>query len=178
MNAADLPISESLDIAIQVSAALSASHTAGIVHRDIKPENIMLRPDGYVKVLDFGLAKLTEKLFDDEGFLDHESETREMVMTDPNIVMGTPHYMSPEQARGLALDARADIFSLGVVVYEMITGRTPFDGATPSDIIALILQKDAPPLARYSRDVPAELERIVTKTLRKNREERYQGPCA
>jgi serine/threonine protein kinase/Tfp pilus assembly protein PilF len=172
-NAADLAIPDALEIAIQVSAALAASHSAGIVHRDIKPENIMLRPDGYVKVLDFGLAKLTEKVFD-EGFLDHESETRAMVMTDPNIVMGTPHYMSPEQARGLALDPRADIFSLGVVIYEMITGRTPFDGATPSDIIALILQKDAPPLARYSREVPAELERIVMKTLRKNREERYQ----
>jgi len=173
MNAADLSIPDSLEIAIQVGAALSASHAAGIVHRDIKPENIMLRPDGYVKVLDFGLAKLTERVLD-ENLLDHESETRAMVLTDPNIVMGTPHYMSPEQARGLVLDSRADIFSLGVVLYEMITNRTPFDGATPSDIIALILQKDAPPLARFARDVPPELERIVMKALRKNREERYQ----
>jgi len=173
MNTADLTIPEALDVAIQVAAALTASHTAGIVHRDIKPENIMLRPDGYIKVLDFGLAKLTESVFDETN-LDHESETRAMVLTDPNIVMGTPHYMSPEQARGLVLDSRADIFSLGIVIYEMVTGRAPFDGATPSDIIALILQRDAPPLARFSRDAPAELERIVMKALRKNREERYQ----
>jgi serine/threonine protein kinase/Flp pilus assembly protein TadD len=173
MNESDLTLFEALEVGTQVAAALHASHSAGIVHRDIKPENIMLRPDGYVKVLDFGLAKLTEKVFD-EGLLDHESETRAMVMTDPNIVMGTPHYMSPEQARGLILDARADIFSLGVVLYEMITNRTPFDAATPSDIIALILQKEAPPLARFTRNAPPELERIVMKALRKNRDERYQ----
>src|SRR5262249_13582903 len=173
MNAIARALADCLEIAIKVGAAITASHAAGIVHRDIKPENIMLRPDGYVKVLDFGLAKLTERVFE-EDCLDHESETRAMVLTDPNIVMGTPHYMSPEQARGLTLDSRADIFSLGVVLYEMITNRTPFDGPTPSDIIALILQKDAPPLARFARNVPSELERIVMKALRKNREERYQ----
>jgi serine/threonine protein kinase/Flp pilus assembly protein TadD len=167
-----LSLRDALKIAIQVASALSAAHAAGIIHRDIKPENIMLRPDGYVKVLDFGLVKLTEPI-NVSGSIDHESDTK-ILITDPSVVMGTPHYMSPEQARGYNIDARADIFSLGIVLYEMIAGRTPYDGATPSDIIASILYKEPPLLARYSREAPDELERITTKSLRKDREERYQ----
>jgi serine/threonine protein kinase/tetratricopeptide (TPR) repeat protein len=167
-----LSLRDALKIGIQVASALSAAHAAGIVHRDIKPENIMLRPDGYVKVLDFGLVKLTEPIGISNS-VDHESDTK-ILITDPSVVMGTPHYMSPEQARGFAIDARADIFSLGVVLYEMIAGRTPYDGTTPSDIIASILYKEPPLLARYTREAPDELERITTKSLRKDREERYQ----
>jgi len=166
---------EALDVAIQITTALSAAHSAGIIHRDVKPENIMLRPDGFIKVLDFGLAKLTEKSAEWEAAGgDPEAATRALVTTDPGIVMGTISYMSPEQARGLRADERTDIFSLGVVLYEMVAGRKPFDGGTISDVIALILGKEPPLLARYSQDVPAELERIATKALTKDREERYQ----
>jgi serine/threonine-protein kinase len=172
MMSGRLGLRDSLKIAIQVANALSAAHAAGIVHRDIKPENVMVRPDGYVKVVDFGLVKLTE-ILPSSGEYDDESETK-ILSTDPSIVMGTPHYMSPEQARGLNIDARADIFSLGSMLYEMVSGRTPFEGSTPSEIIASILYKEPPLLARYSREVPNELERIVTKSLRKDREERYQ----
>jgi serine/threonine-protein kinase len=167
-----MSLRDSLKIAVQVASALSAAHAAGIVHRDIKPENIMLRPDGYVKVVDFGLVKLLESA-GLSGEVDPESDTK-ILSTDPSIVMGTPHYMSPEQARGFSIDSRADIFSFGVVLYEMVTGRTPYDGSTPSDIIASILYKEPPLLARYSREATDELERIVTKALRKDREERYQ----
>lgn len=157
-----------LDLAIQVASALVAAHASGVIHRDIKPENIVVRPDGYAKVLDFGLAKLTEK----RG---GTSESSTIVNTDPGVVMGTARYMSPEQARGLTVDERTDIFSLGVVIYEMAAGRPPFEATTGSDTIALILNKEPPPLARFSREVPAELERIVLKALAKNCEERYQS---
>jgi serine/threonine protein kinase len=160
---------QAIEVATQVAAALSAAHAAGIIHRDIKPENIMLRPDGYVKVLDFGLAKLAEPL-------DPQMRASSLLQieTDPGTVMGTVNYMSPEQARGLAVDARSDIFSLGVVLYETLTGKAPFEGQTASDILVTILEKEPPPLAWYWAATPAELQRIVTKTLRKDREERYQ----
>ena len=166
-----MELSEILDLAMQVAAALSAAHSAGITHRDIKPENVMLRPDGYVKVLDFGLAKLTERPTD----TDTEAPTRAMVNTDPGTVMGTVGYMSPEQARGQAVDARTDIWSLGVVIYQMVTAHLPFEGSSNSDVIASILGKEPPPLARYTRDVPEALEWIVTKALTKDREDRYQS---
>ena len=162
-------LDEALDIAVQVASALSAAHAAGIVHRDVKPENIMLRRDGIVKVLDFGLAKLTFQA----GAVDTEGTDKSTANTNPGIVMGTVHYMSPEQARGQEVDARTDIWSLGVVLYEMVTGRAPFEGETPSHVMVSIMENEPPPLARYS-DVPAELEPIVSKTLRKNKEERYQ----
>jgi eukaryotic-like serine/threonine-protein kinase len=167
-----LALGEMLDIAVQVASALSAAHAAGIVHRDIKPDNIMLRRDGYVKVLDFGLAKLVER--NAAATIDGEAPTRVMVNTDPGMVMGTAHYMSPEQARGASVDARTDIWSLGCVLYEMATGRPPFEGQTASDVIASVLKTEPPPLVRFARDVPAELERIVSKALEKDREERYQ----
>ena len=165
-----LTLSEALDIAIQVADALSAAHKAGIIHRDIKPENIMLRPDGYVKVLDFGLAKLSEAA---SPTVAAEAPTIQ-VRTGSGIVIGTAGYMSPEQARGLVVDHRSDIFSLGAVIYEMFAGRKPFEGDTPSDTMAAILKTEPPPLARVTPGVPSELARIVTKSLRKDREERYQ----
>jgi eukaryotic-like serine/threonine-protein kinase len=166
-----LTIPEVLDIGIQISAALLASHEAGIVHRDIKPENVMRRSrDGIVKVLDFGLAKFIEA----SKPIDTEAATVPFVDTQSGIVMGTTSYMSPEQARGLEVDRRTDIWSLGVVLYEMITGRAPFSGQTASDVLASILQKEFPPLEREAKMVPETLEWIVSKMLRKNREERYQ----
>jgi serine/threonine protein kinase len=165
-----LSLSEALNISIQVADALSAAHKAGIIHRDIKPENIMLRPDGYVKVLDFGLAKLSEQA---SPAVAAEAPTIQ-VRTGSGIVIGTAGYMSPEQARGLSVDNRSDIFSLGAVIYEMLARRKPFEGDTPSDTMAAILKSEPTPLSRVAPDVPRELARIVTKTLQKDREERYQ----
>ena len=166
-----LNLNEVLEIAIQTTSALAAAHAAGIVHRDIKPENIMVRRDGYVKILDFGLAKLAEQ----SGFAtDGEAPTKAMVNTREGTVMGTANYMSPEQARGVDVDARTDLWSFGVVLYEMITGSGPFVGDTATDSISLILQREPAPLTRYVNDVSTELERIVGKSLTKDREERYQ----
>jgi len=162
---------EAIDVAAQIAAALAAAHEAGITHRDIKPENVMVRRDGIVKVLDFGLAKLTESA---SPVIDSQSTTRVRNSTDAGVVMGTPRYMSPEQARGEKVDARTDIFSLGVALYEMIAGRAPFVGTIPGEVIASILRDAPPPLAECAPDAPQELERIAGKALRKDREERYQ----
>jgi serine/threonine protein kinase len=170
LNHSALSLAETLNIATQVADALSAAHKAGIIHRDIKPENIMLRPDGYVKVLDFGLAKLSEQA---SPVVAAEAPTIQ-VRTGSGIVIGTAGYMSPEQARGLSVDHRSDIFSLGAVIYEMLARRKPFEGETPSDTMAAILKSEPPPLARVAPGVPSELIRIVNKSLRKDREERYQ----
>jgi len=165
-----LKLIEILDLSIQVTSALAAAHRAGIVHRDIKPENIMVRSDGYVKVVDFGLAKLTET-----ATVSSESSASTMLQIDTGtgVVMGTTAYMSPEQARGLTLDGRTDIWSLGVVLYEMLSGATPFKGETHSDLIVSILERDPVPLLT-TEIVPSELDWIVRKALRKDREERYQ----
>jgi Tol biopolymer transport system component/predicted Ser/Thr protein kinase len=163
---------EVLDVAIQVANALSAAHAAGIVHRDIKPENIMLRRDALVKVLDFGLAKLTDNL--QTTTTGPEEITLQWLNTEPGVVLGTSAYMSPEQARGLPVDARSDIWSLGVVLYEMMGGRLPFSGATKSDVIAAILEREPPPLEDDKRAHAIELKLILHKALRKEREERYQ----
>src|SRR6266542_2560483 len=143
---------EILEVGIQVASALAAAHAAGITHRDIKPDNIMVRRDRLVKVLDFGLAKLSEP----ESALD-----KEVPLTMPGMVMGTARYMSPEQARGLPVDARTDIWSLGVVLYEMVTRHAPFTGKTMSDVIVAVLSTHPPLLTTYRTDVPAELERII-----------------
>jgi Tol biopolymer transport system component len=166
-----LEVTEALRIAAQAAAALVAAHQAGIIHRDIKPENIMVRRDGLVKVLDFGLAKLIAA---PGAGLDTAAPTLDAGATASGIVLGTLHYMSPEQARGLALDARTDIFSLGAVLYEMLTRRAAFGGATPSDVIAAVLTTEPPPLAAHLPEAPAELQRIVVKALSKDRERRYQ----
>jgi len=167
---------EVLDVVIQMAGALSAAHIEGIVHRDIKPENVMLRPDGYVKILDFGLAKLTS--FKPPGSspssADLEAATLVQMDTEPGALVGTPYYLSPEQARGLNVDARADIFSLGVMTYEMLAGRRPFGGDTTLDSLISTIEKEPPPLASCAPEVPAELQRIVSKALRKDREDRYQ----
>src|SRR5437763_16589376 len=162
---------DALEIAVQVASALAAAHETGVVHRDIKPENIMLRPDGYAKVLDFGIAKLTEQY---PGSDSHEVGTTTLLQTRPGLVLGTARYMSPEQTRGQTLDTRSDIWSLGVVVYEMVGGITPFPGETPSDCIASILKTEPPPLSGVLPDVPVKLQSIVQQPLRKNREERHQ----
>jgi len=160
-----------LEIAVQVASALAAAHETGVVHRDIKPENIMLRPDGYAKVLDFGIAKLTEQ----RPASDHyEVGTTAVLQTQPGLVLGTGHYMSPEQARGQTVDARSDIWSLGVVLYEMVGGIRPFLGETPSDCVASILKTEPPPLSGVLSDVPLKLESMLQKALRKNSDERYQ----
>src|ERR1051325_5289633 len=162
---------ELLEVSSQIASALAAAHAAGIVHRDIKPENVMVRRDGYVKVLDFGLAKLTEAK---GSTTDPEAPTRAMVNTGAGTVMGTANYMSPEQAKGVHVDERTDLWSLGAVIYEMVTGQLPFPGETPTETISLILQKEPPPLSRFAHDVPEELDRIVTKALTKDTDERYQ----
>src|SRR6184192_2709137 len=165
-----MELSEAIDVAIQVASALAAAHEAGVVHRDIKPENIMLRPDGYVKVLDFGIAKLSEQRLASH---DHTVETTAPLQTRPGLVLGTARYMSPEQARGQKVDVRTDIWSLGVVFYEMVGGIPPFRGDTPSDCIASILTAEPPPLSGILTDVPLKLESILQKALRKNSDERY-----
>ena len=164
-------VSETLDITIQMVSALEAAHRAGIVHRDVKPENVILRKDGLVKLLDFGIAKLAQGPVGDLGT---EALTRALVKTDPGMVLGTVGYMSPEQVRGQTVDGRADEWSLGVMLYEMLTGRLPFGGETISDAIAAILKTEAEPPTNFNSEIPVELERIVFKTLRKDPEERYQ----
>jgi serine/threonine-protein kinase len=166
-----IELTTALDIAIQVASALAAAHDVGVVHRDIKPDNIMVRRDRLVKVLDFGLAKLAEG---SEPTPITQAPTKLLVNTEPGVVMGTANYMSPEQARGAEVDGRTDIWSLGVILYEMITGRVPFEGDTPTEVLSRILQKDSLPLARYAPEAPEELQRIVTKSLSKDRDGRYQ----
>jgi serine/threonine protein kinase len=172
-----LQLPELIDIITQVIAALDAAHEAKIVHRDIKPENIMVRRrDRVVKVLDFGLAKLKDKISDQSmRRSNNEANTELLVRTIPGTVMGTVNYMSPEQAQGLPVDERTDLWSVGVVIYEMIAGRVPFAGVTTSHTVVDILEKEPAPLAGVGvRKVPPELQRIVSKALAKNPDERYQ----
>ena len=158
----DRPLSEILEIGVQIAAALAAAHTAGIIHRDIKPANIMLRQDGYIKVLDFGLAKLATT-----------SAPREV--TDPGRVMGTVNYMSPEQALGQPVDHRTDIFSLGAILYEMATGHRAFEGDSDAAVYDGILNKAPPPLAEFGAQLPTELDQVIRRALEKDREHRYQA---
>src|SRR5215203_4993840 len=170
MRSQTMKLGDVLDVAIQIADALTAAHESGIVHRDIKPENIMIRPEGYVKILDFGLAKLTER---------HKAAMNATMSTllfdsSPGTVIGTAAYMSPEQARGIPVDERTDIWGLGVVLYEMASGNPPFTGETPTDVVVAIVERDQLPISQVVEDAPPELERIVKKALRKDRNERYQ----
>lgn len=168
-----LELGQAAAIASQVAGALKVAHEAGIVHRDIKPENVMVRPDGLVKVLDFGLAKLTE---DSRGDKEMGEENRTYLsLTFSGVVMGTLRYMSPEQARGQKVDRRTDIFSLGVVLYEMITGRRPFEGPTTSDVIVALLTAEPPALRQYRAEAATELEEILGRCLAKDADARYQS---
>ena len=184
-----LRLDDAIEVAVQIASALAAAHGVGITHRDIKPENIMLHNDGYVKILDFGLAKLTETAFLQgsdpaatysetiEDPLDDRYTTAlpgSQKETNPGVILGTVSYMSPEQARGLKVDTRTDIFSFGIVLYEMIAGRSPFEGKTTADMMVSILDRQPTPISRYVRNAPVELERIISLALVKNRDGRYQ----
>jgi serine/threonine protein kinase/Flp pilus assembly protein TadD len=173
MKSAHIPLDEALDIALQVASALGEAHAAGIIHRDIKPENIMLRPDGYVKLLDFGLAKLVEKHPQEPHTLDEA--TTLLIQTNPGMLMGTVTYMSPEQARALEVDARTDIWSLGVVLYEMVAGQVPFPGQTTTDMLVSILEHRPRALSKAMPEIPIDLDRIITKAMAKRRESRYRS---
>ena len=165
-----LELRQALEIAIQIAQALTAAHDAGVVHRDLKPENVMMRVDGYVKVLDFGLAKL----IDQGAFAGTSDASTQLAETGDGVVMGTFSYMAPEQMRGNDIDPRADLFAFGVLLYEMLAGEPPFKGASAADVVGAVLLRDPGPLAR-SVDVPDELDRIVMTALRKDRDERYQS---
>jgi RNA polymerase sigma factor (TIGR02999 family) len=162
MTERPLSIAEAVEVALQAASALSAAHAAGIVHRDIKPENLMLRSDGVLKVLDFGIAKLMERLGEPVP-----------AGTEPGTVMGTVTYMSPEQARGQHVDARTDTWSLGVVLYEMIAGRVPFAGSSSADMLVSILERPAAPLSERADAIPNDLERVATTALAKSQQARY-----
>jgi serine/threonine protein kinase/Tol biopolymer transport system component len=172
MSQRKLTLKEVLDVAAQVAWALQAAHAAGIVHRDIKPENIMVRRDGYVKVLDFGIAKLSAHSSRLRNV--HAAETTARFETSPGILVGTAKYMSPEQLREQPVDQRSDIWSLGVVLHEMVTGFTPFEAHTTNETIAVILEKQPPQLSFDSDKVPEEFQQVVRKALSKKRHERYQ----
>jgi serine/threonine protein kinase len=167
-----LPLDQALTIARQIAEAVGTAHDTGVIHRDLKPDNVMIRRDSIVKVLDFGLAKLTEPgvpgNLTGAGTIDRGA-------TAPDTVMGTARYMSPEQARGEEVDARSDIFSLGIIVYEMVAGRSPFSGASGLDAVSGILKSEPPPLRAAAPHATAELQRIVNKALRNDRNERYQS---
>jgi len=167
-----LSLKSALDIAIQIVSALQAAHSANIIHRDIKPENVMMRSDGLVKVLDFGIAKLSEQKIES---IDEEAETAiKPPSTNPGMIIGTANYMSPEQAKGKEIDARSDIFSFGIVLYEMLSGRRAFAGENALEIISSILKDEPKAIRQLSPAVPQEIERIVNKALRKDADERYQ----
>ncbi len=169
----NLPVNEILDIGIQIGNALAAAHRVGIVHRDIKPENVMILPDGYIKVLDFGLAKFVET---EKGSApDLDGSTASLIQTKAGMIIGTVNYMSPEQLRGKLVDERADIWSLGVVLFEMLTRRRPFTGETVSDVIAAVLEHQLPSVSQFNPDLSPEIEKTISRSLEKNKENRFKN---
>ena len=165
------PIDQAAWITAETASALRAAHQAGIIHRDVKPSNIFVQPGGGIKVMDFGLAKFEEI----EGDLDDDDETGQLRnLTARGTILGTVNYMCPEQAHGEAVDSRADIFSLGVLLYEMLSGRAPFRGAHTFAVLKSIIEASPEPLSTYRADVPAELEAIVRRAMAKKPGDRYQ----
>ena len=167
---AQVPIAQVLDYAVQASGALAAAHGAGIVHRDVKPANILVNRSGQVKVLDFGLAKLLHPAADTETFVPSKAPTP---ATAIGVVVGTPAYMSPEQAEGRYVDARSDVFSFGAVLYEMLSGHRAFEGHSTLSIMAAVLHHQPTPLAQVRAGVPPALDAIVTRCLEKDPARRY-----
>jgi eukaryotic-like serine/threonine-protein kinase len=165
-----VPVSKAVDYGMQICQGLAAVHARGIVHRDLKPDNVFLTRSGQVKILDFGLAKLGPRGL---GILEGGSDVR--TPTEPGLLLGTFGYMAPEQARGRPADARSDIFSMGAVLYEMLTGRRAFTGQTPADMLAALLTQDPPAISAVARPVPRALERVVQRCLERNPEERFQS---
>lgn len=170
LNQGRLSVPEALEIAVQVGRALESAHASGVIHRDIKPENIMIRPDGYVKVVDFGLAKW-DPMADTDNLRRTHSTT--MVQTEPGLIMGSPAYMSPEQARGVNVDVRTDIWSLGVVLYEMLCGWTPFQGSTNMDLIAALLREEPAPISMPLQHAHPRLRKLLKRMLSKDKDQRY-----
>ena len=160
-----LSISETLDIAAQIASAIAAAHEVGVVHRDLKPENIMVRPDGLIKILDFGVAKVPTIEPTDE--VDADADTLAFFNTQPGLLIGTVRYMSPEQARGATVDSRSDIWSLAIVLYEMLTKELPFSGPTNADTIAALIKNPTPLISDYRTDAPPELQQVIAKALEK-----------
>jgi eukaryotic-like serine/threonine-protein kinase len=170
MESGPVPISKAVDYGVQMCQGLAAVHARGIVHRDLKPDNVFVTRSGQVKILDFGLAKLGSRGL---GLRDGGSDAR--TPTEPGLLVGTCGYMAPEQARGRPADARSDIFSMGAVLYEMLSGRRAFTGQTPADTLAALLTQDPPDISAISRPVPRGLERVVRRCLERNPEERFQS---
>ena len=166
-----LPLKDTLNYSIQIADALARAHSAGIVHRDLKPANIIVAEDGRVKLLDFGLAKLTEPAVDSEGAT-ATMAAPEHLQTEEGAIVGTVAYMSPEQAQGLKVDARSDIFSFGSLLYEMVSGRRPFEGATKMSTLSAILEREPQPLSELAPNLPADFEKIISRCLRKDRDRR------
>ena len=172
IQARELDLLGAIEIAIQVAGGLQKAHEAGIVHRDIKPENVIVTPDGHAKILDFGLAKLFESP-KEAGAPDGISHMETLAKTQAGFVLGTLRYMSPEQARGQAVDSRSDIFSLGIVIYEMVTGQLPFSGSNPLDTLHAIAFEETRPMTAMRPNLPPSLQRVVTRCLRKRAADRY-----
>jgi serine/threonine protein kinase len=168
LESGPLPVSKAVGYGVQICEGLAAVHARGIVHRDLKPDNVFVTRDGQVKILDFGLAKPGPR-----GFLAGNSDVR--TPTEPGLLVGTCGYMAPEQARGRPADARSDIFSMGALLYEMLSGRRAFAGPTPADTLAALLTQDPPQMSAISHPVPRPLERVVRRCLERNPEERFQS---